>query len=433
MEQREKKQKKGDFLLAFFRLYRYNIAVIIFYHKGMGILKRKNGISATTAYSLLQIVCWGFFAVTLVFASNVLYDYGFTDSYISIFLGLCTALSFGIQILVAEMVNASEKVKVWMVLLLLGLAMLGGNLLILIPGVPRWAGVLSYGMACCILLMLPSFVNAVGMDAIRRGSPTNYSVARGLGSLGYSVLAYFTGSLVRLHGTRMVAVVGGATAFFMVVGTIWFHMTGEKDLEELPRETEKPLQKNHGFLKQYPLFAVFLVGSVIIQYAHNLPSNFMYQIMLTRNGGAQEQGLASAICALSELPVMFFFPILMRYLRCDKWVRFSAMFMILKAVGILMASTPNGIYVAQATQALGYGLFVISSVNYAELVVGRGESVRAQTYLGSTATVGCLLATSTGGFLCEHLSVNAMVFTSLIASLVGGLLILFTAEKTKQP
>ena len=395
-------------------------------------MEKRKFISATAAYSLLQIVCWGFFAVTLVFASNVLYDYGFTDSYISIFLGICTALSFGIQILVAEAVNASPKLTDSRVLLILGIIMLLSNLTILVPGVPVWTGVLSYGAACCILLMLPSFVNAVGMDAIRRGSPTNYSVARGLGSLGYSILAFFTGSLVRLHGTSMVALVGGVTAFFMILGTLWFHRSGEKDLLPIQEKAPEKEEKQRGFLKQYPMFTLFLVGSVIIQYAHNLPSNFMYQIMLTKNGGAQEQGLASAICAFSELPVMFFFPLLMRKIRCDKWVRFSAMFMILKAVGILAASTPGGVYVAQATQALGYGLFVISSVNYAELVVGRGESVRAQTYLGATATVGCLLATSTGGFLCEQLSVNAMVITSLIASLIGGFLILFTAEKTKK-
>lgn len=394
-------------------------------------MKQRRFLSATAAYSLLQVVCWGFFAVTLVFASNVLYDYGFRDSHISIFLGICTALSFGIQIVTAELVNASKKIKVWMVLLLLAVLMVLGNGLALLSRVPVFLRVIAYGMNCCILLMLPSFVNAIGMDAIRRGSPTNYSIARGLGSLGYSILAFLTGSLVRQRGTEMVSLVGGITALFMVIGTLWYHLAGEKDLQALPEAPKKQEAKQGGFLKQYPMFALFLLGSIIIQYAHNLPSNFMYQIMLTKNGGAQEQGLASAICAFVELPVMFFFPILMRKIRCDKWVRFSAMFMILKAVGILAARNPGGVYVAQATQALGYGLFVISSVNYAELVVGRGESVRAQTYLGATATVGCLLATSTGGFLCEHLSVAAMVWTSLLASLAGGLLILFTAEKTK--
>ena len=391
---------------------------------------RKKAVNATAAYTLLQIVCWGFYSVTLVFASNVLYDYGFTDSWISVFLGICTALSFVIQLALAELITARPRIKLWAVLVILGVLMTGQNLLPLIPGVPGWAGVICYGLCCVDLLMLPSLINAVGMDAIRRGAPANYSIARGMGSLGYSVLAFLTGFLVRVRGTGMVMLLGGATAAAMVIGAVWFHMAGEKDLEALPppRQTEK---NQSGFLKQYPMFTVFLLASVLIQYSHNLPSNFMYQIMLSKGAGAAEQGIASSICAFVELPVMFFFPLLMRRIRCDKWVRFSALFVTVKAVGILLSATPGGVYLAQATQSLGYGLFVISSVNYAELVVDRGESVRAQTYLGATATVGALLATSTGGFLCQHLGVPAMVLTSLALSLIGGLLILFTAEKTK--
>ena len=395
-------------------------------------MKKTSFLIATLSYSLLQVTCWGFFAVTLVFASNVLYDWGFRDSHISIFLGLCTAVSFGMQIHLAEKISRERKLQVWILLLILGTLMFLGNLLVLSKRIPVIAGAAAYGMNCCILLMLPSFVNALGMDAIRRGSPTNYSAARGLGSLGYSILAFSTGSLVRLRGTKMVAVVGALTALAMILGTLWFHAVEEKNLDALPVPSKEQEKQTGSFLKQYPMFALFLAASVLLQYAHNLPSSFMYQIMLEKGGGAREQGLASAICALVELPVMFFFPLLMRKIRCDKWVRFSAMFMILKAVGILAASSPGGIYLAQVTQSLGYGLFVISTVSYAELVVGRGESVRAQTYLGSTATVGCLLAASTGGFLCEHLGVSAMVWTSLLASVIGGLLILFTAEKTEK-
>ena len=392
-------------------------------------MKKRQFLSATAAYSLLQIVSWGFFSVNLVFASNVLYGFQFTDSQISIFLGLCTGLSFPLQLGLAELSASGRKVTMWGLLTVLGFTMLLTNGLVLLPGIPGWAAIASYGMACLILLMLPSFVNAIGMDAIRRGSPTNYAFARGMGSLGYSVLAYLTGMLVRSRGTAMVPVLGSICAVLMVISVLWYHGSGEKNLEILEKKQQSNTEKT-GFLGKYPRFTLFLGATVLIQYAHNLPSNFMYQIMLTKNGGAAQQGVATAICALVELPIMFFFPVLMRKLRCDKWVRFSAMFVILKAAGILLARTPGGVYLAQATQSLGYGLFVISSVNYAELVVDRGESVRAQTYLGSTASVGCLLATATGGFLCQHLGVTAMVMTSLIASVAGGLLILLTAEKT---
>ena len=392
---------------------------------------RLKAVNATWAYSLLQVVCWGFFAISLCFSSNVLYDYGFSDSKISIFLGICTALSFLLQLVTAEVIAANPRCKVWVVLAGLGAAMMAGNLLMLVKTLPGSLAVVCFGIGCMGLLMLPSLVNAIGMDAIRRGSPTNYSIARGLGSLGYSILAFLTGFLVRQRGSSMVPVLGAVCAAALVLGAVWFHFAGEQNLEQIPRARNQG-QKQQGFLKQYPRFTLFLLASVLIQYSHNLPSNFMYQIMLSKNGGAAEQGIASAICAFVELPVMFFFPLLMRRIRCDKWVRFSALFTAVKAVGILLAMTPSGVYLAQATQSLGYGLFVISSVNYAEMVVGRGESVRAQTYLGATCTVGALLATGTGGFLCQHLGVPAMVLTSFLLAFGGGLLILFTAEKTKQ-
>lgn len=390
--------------------------------------KRKiHTVNATAAYALLQIVCWGFFAVTLCFSSNVLYGFGFTDSRISILLGICTGLSFMLQILTAEVIG--KKGRLWVILALLGAGMAACHVLVVAPGIPKGIAVPAFGLACTTLLMLPSFVNAIGMDAIKRGSPTNYSVARGLGSMGYSALAFLTGYFVKGYGYRMVGVIGGVLAILLAASAVWFHRAGERELEV--REAVRQ-EKKKGFLREYPLYTVFLIGSVLLQLSHNLLSNFMYQIMLTKQGGAGEQGIASAICALVELPVMFFFPLLMRRIRCDKWVRFASLFVAVKCVGILLASTPYGVYAAQATQALGYGLYTISSVNYAEMVVGRGESVRAQTYLGSTATVGTLLATSTGGFLCQHLGVQAMVTVSLLVALAGGITIALTAEKTRQ-
>lgn len=391
---------------------------------------RFNKWNATASYALLQIVCWGFYAVTLCFSSNVLYGFGFSDSQISILLGICTAVSFVLQLVLAEVVTKCPKIKVWGVLVTLGIIMLVSNFMVWMPRVPAFAAVGFFGVACMLLQTLPSWTNAIGMDAIKRGSPTNYSIARGIGSLGYSVLAYVTGILVRGHGFRMVPAVGGICALVLVCAAIWFHFAGERNLTEEVQIQPKE-EKKSGFLKAYPMFAVFLAGSIVLQFSHNLVSNFMYQIMLVKNGGAGEQGIASAICAFVELPVMFFFPLLMRKTRCDKWVRFASLFVAVKCIGILLSTTPYGVYIAQATQMLGYGLYTISSVNYAEMVVGRGESVRAQTYLGATSTVGNLMAMSAGGVICQHFGAQTMVMVSLVAALIGGGTILFTAEKTR--
>ena len=391
---------------------------------------KQNKWSCTISYTLMQIATWGFYAVVMAFSSNVLYGFQFTDSQISLVLGASTVVAFVLQLVLAELVTRCQKLRVYMVLLVLGAVMLVGNLLVMMPQMPKAVAVGAYAVACMVLQMIPSFTNAIGMDAIERGSATNYSIARGMGSLGYSVLAYVTGILVRQQGVEVVPGVAAAVAVLLVVSVIWYHMAAERNLPDVSAY-QKRVERKAGFLRQYPRFAIFLVAVTLLQFSHNLLSSFMFQIMQVKNGTAAEQGVATAISALVELPVMFFFPFMMRKLRCDKWVRIAGLAMALKGIGILMATTPYGVYVAQATQMVGYGLLTIASVNYARLVVGLGESVRAQSYLGSTGTVGSFAALSTGGIICQYWGAQSMVLVSLILSLLGGLMIVLTAQKTE--
>ena len=210
--------------------------------------------NATASYALLQIMCCGFYAVSLCFSSNVLYGCGFTDSQISMLLGVCTGLSFVMQLWLAERIASHPKIRVWGILVVLGAVMALSNLLVLIPGIPKIGAAVSFGVVCMLLQTLPSWTNAVGMAAIKRGSAANYSIARGLGSLGYSILAYFTGILVARRGASMVAGVGAVCGLVLAAAAVWFHFAGERGLpEEMP--AVRPDGQKGSFLRQYPLFA----------------------------------------------------------------------------------------------------------------------------------------------------------------------------------
>lgn len=386
--------------------------------------------NATAAYILLQAAAWSFYAVILSFSSNVLRGFGFSDSRISILLGVSAAASFLLQLAIAELVNRFSNLSVSGAMTVLGTVMLLANLVMLKRDLPSSVAVAAFALACVIVHMTPTFANAMGMDAIARGSPTNYSLARGMGSLVYSILAYLTGMLVGKYGTSAIPVVGAACAAALIAATIWYHLAGERGLPEAAAKTAEA--KKAGFLKQYPKFAFFLVGAVFLHFSHNVLSNFMYQIMLSKNGGAGEQGTATAIAALVELPVMFGFPLMLRWVGSDKWVWLCGFGMAIKALGLFLATMPYGVYAAQATQIIGYGLYAISSVNYAAQVVSKGESVRAQSYLGSTTTVGALAALSTGGMICQHFGSQVMVLTSFACAMTGAVIILLAAGGRKQ-
>ena len=393
-----------------------------------GTLRKWN---ATAAYAMLQIMNWSFYAVILAFSSNVLRDRGFTDGQISIFLGIATGASFVAQLGIGELISRSKKLRTWGILLLLGAVMAVSSLAVALPNMPRAAAVGAFGVSCMVLQLLPALTNGIGMDAIRRGSPTNYSIARGLGSLGYSGAAYLTGILVRQYSSAAIPVAGAVCAVGFLTAVVWYHFAGESGLASADRDMETEAVQG-SFLKKYPKFGLFLLAATVLCISHNLPSNFMYQIMLEKNGTAEQQGIATAICALVELPVMFGFPWLLRRLKCDRWVRIGAVCMVLKGLLIYFADSPGGVYLAQMTQMLGYGTYVMSSVNYAELVVEKGESVRAQSYLGATTTVGSLIASSTGGLICQYFGVQTMVLVCIVTALIGGVTIALIAQKTEK-
>lgn len=80
----------------------------------------------------------------------------------------------------------------------------------------------------------------------------------------------------------------------------------------------------------------------------------------------------------------------------------------------------NGNFFCGASLELG-----ISAV--AAVVLRLVESVRAQSNCGFTGTVGSVAALSTGG----DFGAQTMVLVSMVLSLIGGALILLTAQKTE--
>lgn len=385
--------------------------------------------AVTLPYIFLQITNWSFYAVVLSFSGNVLTVFDFTDGQISLFLGITAAISFGIQLLLGKITAKFPRITAATLLLLLGGLMLGGNVLVQYAVLPREIRIAAFGLVCTIVHLLPPLTNGIGMDAIKRGSSTNYSLARGMGSLGYSIYAYATGFLVRSFGSTMIFLVAGISALLLMLSTLWYHHSAVAPLPVV-EDVRSSKEESASLLSRYPVFLAFLLGNVLLQLGHNLIGNFMFQIITAKGGTPAEQGIATAICAFVELPVMFGFPWLIRKVSCRTWVRLSALCILIKPLLILLTATSVGVYAAQASQMIGYGLFTISAVSYVEQLVAKGESLQAQNFLGASITAGTLLALFSGGFLCQYLGVQALALVSCLCAAAGGLIVFRSIKGT---
>lgn len=387
----------------------------------------------TWPYILIQASLWAIFAVISNYASNFLYQYGFSDAQISLFLGINMILAFALQIGSAELISRNPKLKTQLVMYAVGgITMLclagiffGGQIPVL--------AVVCFAITRILLQIFPALANSLGMEVTEKGAPVIYGLARGSGSFLNGVTAVVIGQLIGKQGIAIMPVFSFVLTLLFVVGVYWFCRVTRcfADADVQPK-TVQIAEKKKGFLKQYPRFTLFLIGGTFLCISQTLLNNFMFQIMLSKGGNETHQGLAGGLAALVEIPVMFAFPFMLKWADSGKWVRFSSFFFLLKAVLTLVVKTPEAAVLSQGVQVFSYGLFAISSVVYAGDIVGTGEAVRAQSYLGTTLTLGMLAALSLGGTLCQYFGVPVMLLTAGGFAVAGGILLYWEAAKAKK-
>ncbi len=201
-----------------------------------------------------------------------------------------------------------------------------------------------------------------------------------------------------------------------------------------PRKEDKPTTAAE-FFRADPKMIGFLLGAILLYIGHNVLSNCMFRVAQLKVPGADEagatavQGTALLIAAVVELPAMFFFTTVVKKIRCDLLLLLSCLCMTLRLALTLLLPGAAGLYGAQIMQMLGYALFAVSTVYYVGTVVPKGNVVKGQTYLGTTNTLGCLIAYALGGSLIDAVGVSWMLGVCVAASAAGFLLVLLSIKK----
>lgn len=385
---------------------------------------KKHG--ATVLYAWMQAMVWGSYAVLLSFSSNYLKGHRFNDARISLLLGLASALSILIQLATAERVSRSRRLTLSAVLMAAVSVMLVSCVAMLLCSAAHALAVAFFALACVVLQILPALANSLGVSAMQNGARIHFGLARGIGSLFYSLMSYLGGLCVGQFGLGMIPALTAVTCLGLLLSLLFFRMR----VGEAPAAPKESAPKNGSFLRRNPRFTLFLLGSTLLYINHNLICNFMQQIMAVKGGGETQQGTAAAIAAFLELPAMFTFTYLLRLARCERWMKLSCFFFIAKAVTMLLAPNYQWVYVAQISQMLGFALYSISSVYYASALFCGADAVRGQSYLGSTITAGSLIALSTGGLICQQFGAQTMLLAAAAAAALGTMIILCTAQKT---
>ena len=347
------------------------------------------------------------------------------DSAIGLLLGGATAAGFVLQPLLAAVCDRS-RLTVRLTLLT------GGGLMLLccaalLPAAKSLTLTAAfYAVACCMAQTVPSFVNALGMAAERKGMRLNFGISRGAGSIGFGLTAQLANVLLLRGGLRTVPLYSLCLAAILTATAFCFPRTAE-DAPEAETERASGLGR---FLRGSPRFCLLLAGAFLLFFGHNTLASYLYRVAQWK-GNADAQGTATLLSALLELPILFGFPLLLRKAGSGAWLRLSGVFFTLRLLLTLVLPGTAGFYLAQCMQMGGFALYTVSSVYYVNEIIPVQDAVKGQSFLGAAGTIGAVAANVLGGALLDASGVPLLLTVCTIASAVGAAIV-WCAVQTKK-
>jgi PPP family 3-phenylpropionic acid transporter len=387
---------------------------------------RKLVKNATLPYAILQSMVWGNFGVLICYAGKYCLAQGLTNTQYGVIFGIVSGSAFILQVLLAQIIGKGAKRDALRlgILVQTGITAACGAVLYT-AGLQRYPAVALLAIMCILLQVFPAMVDSFGMQKIQEGMHINLGMARGFGSLAYSILTYLCGLCIAVFGIKIVPIMGSIMAFILFAG-VWTFPVGNAALED--NHSEKSGKQKLWDIR----FVLVLTGFFFLYASHNFLCNYMYQIVVARGGSEATMGTATALGAMLELPAMFLVVKLLKVKRCDFWLKASGVFMTMKALLYFMSGTMVGLYAAQLMQLGGFSLFSISAVYYIGSTVSKENSVRGQTYRAATCTFSNLLAYFLGGVVCDYFSPQAVIVCSIAFGLIGTVTLFMSCCKVEK-
>lgn len=388
-----------------------------------------NKLKPTIQFSLNQGAFWASYSVVLAYASVFLLAHDFSNSQIGIVVAIGSALSVFMQPKFGAWADSCKKCILHKLILCISLIVIALLGIVLAAGKIFWLLAILYGLLTALHQLLTPLTYSLGMFFINKGVKINFGISRGIGSLCYAITATIVGRLVERYSTNVVIYAAILFYVILIISTVTFHFKGVDENNSVSDDTDKKYISDIVFLKTHKNFALVLFGAVLMFIAHNIISNYAFQIVSALNGGSSEMGIVLALSALVEIPILFSFDFISRKVDPARLLRIASVCMALRSLMMLLSFNIPMLYLSQLFQMPGYGLYCGASVYYTNRVIEPEHRVRGQAYMTLTCAAGSVLGSFMGGWLIDLISVKGMLFIGTLIAGIGSLFVILFSDK----
>lgn len=394
-------------------------------------------------YACIQGAYWMFYVPLITFASAYLLERGYSNSEIGIVIAIANVLAVFLQPVLGDLADRSKKISLVTmteIFTALTMVLLSGFFLLQNKSLALTA---IYVLVVAWYTTLQPFCNAIPGRFERYGIHINYGVARGFGSLTYSLAVATLGTLVERFGTEILPVTGEIVLAMLLFSLIMINQNlkrAKKDGREridTHIQAEKRLQekKESGlleFIKENRMF-FFLNLTVIFVFFHNITiNNYMLQIISNVGGNSADMGRILGIMAFLELPAMFFCSTLRKWFSCQLMLKVSMIAFVGRIGFCYLADSVTMVMFSQFFQAASYALFIPVMIMFINESIKEHDAVKGQALFTTMMTVSTVIASIAGGVILDLSGPKMLLLISTIITILGGLMFVALVDKIEQ-
>ena len=389
-------------------------------------------------YSIIQFVYYALFSIIFSFASVYLLGRGFNNTRIGLILSIVSVTSIVIQILVANIVDKYEKVEMRDVLSLVAMIIMMSAIILLVFPIDF----VIIPLVILIYSLMQSSTPLLNSLAYRYetvGVKINYGFARGIGSLAFALATIVIGYLIDFTSSDILPI------FYAVFALLVFWRLRNYSLPASQEQAfiksnqttssagkQKSEQSMYGFIKKYRRLSFVMIGVFFLFLGHLFINNFFIQVLMPIGGDSGTLGVAIFIATVLEIPVMMNYNTITSKIPVDRLLKISALFFLLKHSLTFLAPSIAVVYLAQILQIGAFSLAYPALVDYTSKVVAAEDLVKGQALLATSTALSSVLANLAGGFLIDQIGVSTTLLITVIASVIGLIIVFYAVEDVSQ-
>lgn len=284
-----------------------------------------------------------------------------------------------------------------------------------------------FGLMICITLAILPLLNSFTFYYHNNNININYGIARGVGSLCFSVCSIVLGYLTVYAGSFTVPLTYGllgcgvcAIVFFMPS----LKSGPAKQQDEAGASGPKP--------STHPQFFLMLLGLSLVMLFHNMVMTYFIYVIRRAGGDSSDMGMAIGIAAVLEIPVLFLYTRIKGSRPSVYFLMTSGIAFLLKSILFIFAQNILMIYFIQLLQCMAYGLMAASRVYYVDELVGKENEATGQSYMSATETTGIVLGSALGGLIMQKSNVGILLTAGAVICLAGTLCMILSCIWTER-